>query len=52
MQKKGAIVYNMVANNLDAKTWKAGKAWDWYYSMSVPYGKDFTSRYTRKTVMY
>lgn len=33
--KKGAIVYNMIANNLDAKTWKAHKAWDWYYSMSV-----------------
>ena len=33
--KKGAIVYNMVANNLNAKTWKAGKAWDWYYSMST-----------------
>jgi len=33
--QKGAIVYNMVANNLDAKTWKAGKAWDWYYSMST-----------------
>jgi hypothetical protein len=33
--KKGAIVYNMVANNLNAKTWVAEKAWDWYYSMSV-----------------
>lgn len=33
--KKGAIVYNMVANNLNAKTWKATKAWDWYYSMST-----------------
>ena len=47
--KKGAIVYNMVANNLDAKTWKAGKAWDWYYSMSTvtPYvGKTLPQVYS------
>jgi hypothetical protein len=33
--QKGAIVYNMVANNLNAKTWVAKKAWDWYYNMST-----------------
>ena len=47
--KKGAIVYNMVANNLNAKTWKCVKAHDWYYSMSTvtPYlGKTLPQVYS------
>lgn len=50
--KKGAIVYNMVANDLNAKTWIAEKAWDWYYSMSVvtPYvGKTLPQVYSENS---
>ena len=48
--KKGAIVYNMVANNLNPVTWKAVKAHDWGgLSMSVvtPYvGKTLPQIYS------
>ena len=48
--QKGAIVYNMVANNLDAKTWKCVRSWDWGgRSMSVvtPYvGKTLPQVYS------
>lgn len=47
--KKGAIIYDMVANNLNAKTWKAVRAKDWYYSMSTvtPYlGKTLPQVYS------
>lgn len=27
--KKGAIVYHMIANPLNARTWKAVRSWDW-----------------------
>ena len=50
--KKGAIVYDMVANNLNAKTWKCVKAHDWYYSMSTvtPYlGKTLPQVYSENT---
>jgi len=33
--KKGAIVFYMVANNLNAETWKSNRAWDWGGSTAV-----------------
>ena len=47
--KKGAIVFDMVANNLNPVTWKAVVSSDWYYSRSVcnPYlGKTLPQVYS------